>query len=190
MMLSQASKFWLNCYASGSREALIITKPDMDKLMMPEACKGTASSQCWAWCSWCSRCGAGGLLVSRGRRPCAAAGGAFRRTDPNTSTDPPRVRLARIAGESGQGWQEQRLPCGLMPSQVSELLDRDITPEDYEMLLQLDEALERPLPAKESEKLQPVATTEEHLGETCAICLHAFERTDSLSALPTVSPSG
>jgi len=71
-----------------------------------------------------------------------------------------------------------------MPSQVSELLDRDITPEDYEMLLQLDEALERPLPAKESEKLQPVATTEEHLGETCAICLHAFERTDSLSALP------
>ena len=64
---------------------------------------------------------------------------------------------------------QQSSSCPLT-TEVSELLDRDITPEDYEMpdaqdesfvkrctlgarLLQLDEALERPLPAKESWKL-------------------------------------
>ncbi|CAJ1331425.1 unnamed protein product [Effrenium voratum] len=80
-------------------------------------------------------------------------------------------------------WQEHRLPCGLLPSQVSELLDRDITPDDYEMLLQLDEALARPTADKHSldKSLTPVA--KEVLGETCSVCLHAFERSDSVSAL-------
>lgn len=78
---------------------------------------------------------------------------------------------------------ETRLPCGLLPSQVSDLLDRDITPDDYEMLLQLDEALVR-APADPS-SLQSLSTVaaEEVLGETCGVCLHAFERPDCVAKL-------
>lgn len=76
-----------------------------------------------------------------------------------------------------------RLPCGLLPSQVSELLDRDITPDDYEMLLQLDESVVRPTADPESVHSLSAACATEFLGETCAVCLHAFERRDSVSVL-------
>jgi len=78
---------------------------------------------------------------------------------------------------------EVRLPCGLMPSQVSELLDRDITPDDYEMLLQLDETVERPTVSQEGVKRLPLAREEAFAGENCAVCLLAFEPSDAVNIL-------
>eukprot|EP00434_Breviolum_minutum_P009409 symbB.v1.2.008287.t1/scaffold519.1/size192877/15 len=72
-----------------------------------------------------------------------------------------------------------------MPSQVSELLDRDITPDDYEMLLQLDDALSRPTADKQSlEKSLQSVRAKEVLDQMCSVCLHPFERNDAVSALP------
>lgn len=79
--------------------------------------------------------------------------------------------------------QDTRLPCGLLPSQVSDLLDRDITPDDYDMLLQLDESIARPTASTSIVESLPTVDTEEVLGEICSICLVAFERTDALAAL-------
>mmetsp|Transcript_53028 Transcript_53028/g.119472 ORF Transcript_53028/g.119472 Transcript_53028/m.119472 type:complete len:211 (-) Transcript_53028:219-851(-) len=101
---------------------------------------------------------------------------------------------SRRDGEHGVGFREQgrrgnplmqdtRLPCGLLPSQVSELLDRDITPDDYEMLLQLDEGLARPTASKSTVDSLSPANAEDFLGESCAVCLLAFESKDTVVAL-------
>lgn len=79
--------------------------------------------------------------------------------------------------------QDTRLPCGLLPSQVSELLDRDITPDDYEMLLQLDEVLERPTASKATVESLSLVDSEAFLGKSCAVCLLAFEQEDGVATL-------
>lgn len=79
---------------------------------------------------------------------------------------------------------ETRLPCGLLPSQVSELLGRDLSPNDYELLLQLDESVARPTAKKASVDSLDRRGDEDFLGETCVICLHAFEMNDDVTALP------
>jgi len=71
----------------------------------------------------------------------------------------------------------------LMPSQVSELLDRDITPDDYEMLLQLDESITRPTASRAGVERLTGASGEAFLGENCAICLLAFETSDEVKVL-------
>eukprot|EP00928_Gymnodinium_smaydae_P013951 TRINITY_DN15056_c0_g1_i1.p1 TRINITY_DN15056_c0_g1~~TRINITY_DN15056_c0_g1_i1.p1 ORF type:complete len:155 (-),score=25.51 TRINITY_DN15056_c0_g1_i1:175-639(-) len=77
---------------------------------------------------------------------------------------------------------ESRLPCGLFPSQVSDLLDRDITPEDYELLLQLDEKIAAKVLSKaEFDKLTTVRKDFE--GSTCSVCLVAFTHSDAVAAL-------
>jgi len=84
--------------------------------------------------------------------------------------------------------QDVRLPCGLLPSQVSELLDRDITPDDYEMLLQLDEGLARPTGDTEAVAGLTTANAADFLGESCSVCLLAFEPKDAVAALQCKHP--
>jgi len=79
---------------------------------------------------------------------------------------------------------EPRLPCGLFASQLSELLFRDITPEDYDLLLQLDEGVKRPTASKSSVENLPEVCQEEFVGKNCTICLCCFERSDRVLALP------
>jgi len=78
-----------------------------------------------------------------------------------------------------------RLPCGLLHSEVSDLLFRDITPEDYELLLQLDEKVKRPsgCSAASIEQL-PEARPEAYLGESCSVCCMDFSSTDAVAELP------
>eukprot|EP00929_Paragymnodinium_shiwhaense_P000891 TRINITY_DN101098_c0_g1_i1.p1 TRINITY_DN101098_c0_g1~~TRINITY_DN101098_c0_g1_i1.p1 ORF type:complete len:576 (+),score=112.48 TRINITY_DN101098_c0_g1_i1:235-1962(+) len=84
---------------------------------------------------------------------------------------------------------DERLPCGLTNSQLSELLFRDLTPEDYDLLLLLDEASSAPA-ASSSEKKERVeksmsrVSVEACLGETCTVCLLAFEENDIVAKLP------
>jgi len=79
----------------------------------------------------------------------------------------------------GGAEEEQRLPCGLLPSQVAELLFRDLTPEDYDVLLLLDEGLDSPHAAASPESIQKClmrpACAEACVGETCTICLLPIE---------------
>lgn len=136
--------------------------------------KAPLRCDCWAWCfprrpqrkqrlpelaSW-----------RRAPWPEARPGAGFGRTRPNPLT------------------QDVRLPCGLLPSQVSELLDRDITPDDYEMLLQLDESLARPTADRAAVEGLATLESEDFLGKSCAVCLLAFEPKDSVAVLQCKHP--
>ncbi|CAK0890152.1 unnamed protein product, partial [Prorocentrum cordatum] len=78
---------------------------------------------------------------------------------------------------------EKALPCGLLPSQVSDLLERDITPEDYDMLLKLDEGIQRPTARQDSVDGLPTAPGTRLVGESCSICLLPFEQRDTAKVL-------
>lgn len=81
---------------------------------------------------------------------------------------------------------EAPLPCGLTHREVYSLLSREITPEDYEMLLRLDETVPKKGKATEeetSEALHSVSCAE-FMGKQCPICLTRYEKTDDVSALP------
>lgn len=81
-------------------------------------------------------------------------------------------------------WEEVPLPCGLLPSQVSDILFRELTPEDYDLLLHLDESIERRAASRFSVDSLPRAWASDFLGESCTVCLGAFEEGDSVAALP------
>lgn len=72
----------------------------------------------------------------------------------------------------------------MMPGEVFDLLFREITPEDYDMLLRLDEKVSRPTASATSIDELPAVRTKEVLGEECAVCLAAFEVEDLVAALP------
>lgn len=72
--------------------------------------------------------------------------------------------------------------------QLEDLMTRDITPEDYEMLLCLDEGLNkaRTLSSSSAAALpRPAADT--WVGEDCRICLCPMEADEDIRALPTCS---
>eukprot|EP00439_Symbiodinium_sp_Y106_P015283 s7872_g2.t1 len=79
---------------------------------------------------------------------------------------------------------EAPLPCGLLPSDVSELLFRDIVPEDYEMLLQLDDAVEKRVASTEGVDALPSASEDDFAGQNCTVCLAALERDEDIAKLP------
>lgn len=76
------------------------------------------------------------------------------------------------------------LPCGLTPSEVYSLLSRDIMPEDYELLLRLDEAVPKPTVSAESFKCLTSVACHDFMGGKCSVCLSAFEEQDAVAALP------
>lgn len=77
-----------------------------------------------------------------------------------------------------------RLPCGLTASEVYSLLSRDITPEDYDLLLRLDETVAKPTASVESVQELPKVEREEFEGHECGVCLSPFEAKDSVVGLP------
>jgi len=178
--------------------------------------KSTVTCECWSWwCSLrkrqrsqpvesakksttsCSSCCQAFTRTPRSSSntegASVASGGILRRLSvigngPSSSSNASVGGTCNALGatRTQQILQENRLPCGLFPSQVSELLDRDITPNDYEMLLQLDDSLSRPTADRASlaDSLRP-ALAQELLGEKCSICLQGFdERNENVSALP------
>lgn len=90
-------------------------------------------------------------------------------------------RAISRAGLGGTSSGEVRLPCGLFPSQVSDLLFRDITPNDYDLLLLLDEKISRPKANLRSVEQLPAATAREFNGGVCSICLTNFDSGDSVA---------
>jgi len=72
----------------------------------------------------------------------------------------------------------------LLASDYSDILFRDITPDDYELLLRLDETVERPTSSKEKVDGLPRARAEDAIGEVCTVCLDPFHLNDTISLLP------
>lgn len=77
-----------------------------------------------------------------------------------------------------------RLECGLLSSEVSDLLFREITPEDYETLLRLDETVSKPTASASSIESLNKVSGKTLAGETCSVCLAAFEDDDVVATLP------
>jgi len=96
------------------------------------------------------------------------AGSAARRSRSSSSTEA-RSRKDTVTSEY---------------SDYSELLFRDITPEDYELLVRLDETVKRRTASQENVNSLPRAQSEEALGQVCSVCLDPFCQTDTISILP------
>eukprot|EP00442_Polarella_glacialis_P027832 CAMPEP_0115144170 /NCGR_PEP_ID=MMETSP0227-20121206/61270_1 /TAXON_ID=89957 /ORGANISM="Polarella glacialis, Strain CCMP 1383" /LENGTH=409 /DNA_ID=CAMNT_0002553265 /DNA_START=153 /DNA_END=1383 /DNA_ORIENTATION=- len=84
----------------------------------------------------------------------------------------------------GAGLSGERLDCGLSNSEVYDLLFREITPEDYETLLRLDEKVSRPTVAPSIIDSLPTMLGKKLCGESCSVCLAAFEEEDVAATLP------
>lgn len=68
--------------------------------------------------------------------------------------------------------------------QYSELLYREIDPDDYELLQQLDEGIERKTLNQDFVDILPRQVTEEVVGEACLVCLDTFMAADVVIKLP------
>jgi len=82
------------------------------------------------------------------------------------------------------GASSVNLACGLTAGEVSDLLTRDIGPEDYDLLLLLDKSVPKPTASAESIEGLPAVPKEEFMGGECSICLSRFEADDSVASLP------
>lgn len=76
-----------------------------------------------------------------------------------------------------------RLPCGLTSVEVLDLLSREITPDDYELLLRLDKAVGQPVASTETVEALPSVAPEEFKGQNCSICLAPFEDDSEVAAM-------
>lgn len=81
--------------------------------------------------------------------------------------------------------QSARHESGLTLAQVLDLSNRDLTPEDYELLLLLDTTVPKKT-ASESDlkKLGEAVLAESDLGGACAVCMCDFEVGETATTLP------
>ena len=84
---------------------------------------------------------------------------------------------------------EAPLPCGLLPSQLSDILFREITPEDYDVLLQLDTQLSRLSSDSDAAGLAEIlaflSVDAADIDQvTCIVCLSQCEGTQKITRLP------
>mmetsp|Transcript_33863 Transcript_33863/g.59710 ORF Transcript_33863/g.59710 Transcript_33863/m.59710 type:complete len:274 (+) Transcript_33863:47-868(+) len=163
--------------------------------------QATSSSQCWQWCG--GRWQAHRYKEAQPYRPAwqeaktsdektywkrwyytesnRGGGHWYRRSN----CWPTGTACSNSPGAPSSSRSQTRLACGLLASEVSDLLFRDITPDDYEMLLQLDESVPRPTASKALVDSLPHASSEDCLGETCSVCLMSFESGDSIAVIPS-----
>jgi hypothetical protein len=76
--------------------------------------------------------------------------------------------------------------AGISLQQIMDMLNRDLTPEDYELLLRLDETVEKKTVAQETltTLTEKTIDSEEHLTEVCTVCMFNYEMGDSVKYLP------
>lgn len=95
-----------------------------------------------------------------------------------------RHRGVRRAGDTPRG-SDARLPCGLLSSEIEDLLFREITPEDYELLCRLDEQVAAKNTASASSvKSLPTLRGDKVQEQECSVCLLPFEKDDVATSLP------
>jgi len=76
--------------------------------------------------------------------------------------------------------------AGISLQQIMEMLNRDLTPEDYELLLRLDETVQKKTVAQETltTLTEKTIDSEEHLTEVCTVCMFNYEMGDPVKYLP------
>lgn len=80
-------------------------------------------------------------------------------------------------------YHETPLPCGLLPSQLSDILFREITPEDYDVLLQLD--TQPPSSASPADIVALPSVDARDVDQvSCIFCLSPYDATERLTKLP------
>mmetsp|Transcript_35326 Transcript_35326/g.94074 ORF Transcript_35326/g.94074 Transcript_35326/m.94074 type:complete len:150 (+) Transcript_35326:81-530(+) len=117
----------------------------------------TVCCECWPWSSQCCP-----EALTRRRRKA----GGFVNGHP--------VHLLAILG----------VPARSLEIQLGELLYRDIRPEDYELLVLLDESLPRRTASRELVAGLPEVRPEDLDGERCSVCLADYEAEHSVVILP------
>lgn len=79
---------------------------------------------------------------------------------------------------------DEVLPCGLTESQYYEFMCRELTPEDYDLLVLLDEQVAKPTASDAAVQSLPAVDSEDFFGEACTVCLLPFDKDDSVAKLP------
>jgi len=75
--------------------------------------------------------------------------------------------------------------CGLSPHQLAELQSRELNPEDYDMLLMLDEQIAKPtLDQDKVDGYESRPMTPSRLGQTCQVCLADIDVGEISKILP------
>jgi len=108
---------------------------------------------------------------------------------PSKLRDAKAGRSSSVVRHSRTHMAMPRRPVGpLTALQIQELMMRDITPEDYELLLLLDEGVKkaRTLSSGAAARL-PFAPGTAWVGEECRICLCALEEGEDVRLLPACS---
>eukprot|EP00930_Biecheleria_cincta_P097756 TRINITY_DN89437_c0_g1_i1.p1 TRINITY_DN89437_c0_g1~~TRINITY_DN89437_c0_g1_i1.p1 ORF type:complete len:318 (+),score=55.68 TRINITY_DN89437_c0_g1_i1:23-955(+) len=111
---------------------------------------------------------------------------------PKRSAAPKRAPAAaapkRRSRSGACGRTRSALPQGpLTARQIQELMSRDLTPEDYELLLLLDEGVVKKAKVLSSEQASalPRARGTSWVDEACPICLCALEEDEDVRMLPS-----
>mmetsp|Transcript_4060 Transcript_4060/g.9474 ORF Transcript_4060/g.9474 Transcript_4060/m.9474 type:complete len:242 (+) Transcript_4060:65-790(+) len=95
----------------------------------------------------------------------------------------PTSRMSENEPPALQSAAELPLPCGLFPSQLSDILFREITPEDYEVLLQLDSKAAGTTSYVDMGCL-PSIDVANFPRISCSICLSEYDSDDAVTRLP------
>jgi len=75
--------------------------------------------------------------------------------------------------------------CGLTPQQLVEMQTRDLSPEDYDMLLALDEQIaKKTVDQSEIDGYESRPVTPSLEGSSCSVCMCDFEPDESVKVLP------
>jgi len=75
--------------------------------------------------------------------------------------------------------------CGLTVAQLAELQTRELAPEDYEMLLALDEQIDKKtVDADGIDLLESRPVTPSHVTDSCSVCMCEFELDERCKVLP------
>jgi len=108
-----------------------------------------------------------------------------------SSTDPASTFLSlkeeREYQEAVRQSSVQLAPTtGLSLQQILDMCNRDLTPEDYELLLRLDESLEKKTVKKETLTTLTEKTIDEEVQrmELCTVCMFNYELGDKVKYLP------
>jgi len=104
------------------------------------------------------------------------------------SQPPPRATASSSTPKrAGGGTRSSTIPRGgpLTAAQIRELMNRELTPEDYELLLLLDEGVKKAKTlSPEVAAALPRATGTDWLDDECGICLCALEEDEDVRMLP------
>jgi len=78
-----------------------------------------------------------------------------------------------------------RMGCGLTEKQLEDLLTRDLSPEDYDLLLRLDDTVEKKtLKGKIDQSSFPTQEITKHEESPCVVCLSEYEIGEQVTMLP------